>query len=332
MRAFASPYPLMRGPPKRAAPANPGLVFDSAPAVCRAGEFQFAPGQTHRNGCVQSRALFWCKSGHGTFCVNGREYSLEPHDLYVLPWNRRIEYLASRREPMFTAHVHVVPWLRPGAVWVPNVPHERGEPLFDSPDRVDVHWEGCDDVVRLHIDTEGPLGRLINYVTCWFRESPRLEAEGRALGVLVVRELQRKLKRSAPNSDRRPEELSRLLVHIDRCFQESPTVEQLAGILGRSRSHVLKLFQKHLRMSAKAYILGRQIREARELLLSTTLSVGEIGRLAGIPDPYHFSKLFRRMVGMSPSHFRHLGEPIPAGQGPSVHNRVPPPPEFDDDR
>ena len=176
------------------------------------------------------------------------------------------------------------------------------------------------------------MGRLINYITYWFRESPRREAEGRALGILVVRELHRRLKRAAPNSDRRPEELSRLLVHIDRCFQESPTVEQLAGILGRSRSHVLKLFQRHMHMSAKAYILGRQMREARELLLSTTLSVGEIGRLAGIPDPYHFSKLFRRMAGMSPTTFRHLGGPLPVGEGPSVHRLVPPPPAPDEDR
>jgi AraC-like DNA-binding protein/quercetin dioxygenase-like cupin family protein len=322
----------MRDSPKRSARLAGTHPFDAAPAVCRAGEFQFAPGQTHRNACVQSRALFWCRSGRGTFRVNGREYSLEPHDLYVLPWNRRIEYHASEREPMFTAHVHVVPWIRPGAAWVPNVPHDRSEPLFDSPDRADVAWDGCGDVVRLHIDAEGPLGRLINYVTHWFRESPRSEAEGRALGVLVVHELQRRLRRSAPTSERRPEELSRLLLHIDLCFKAAPTVEQLAGILGRSRSHVLRLFQRHLRMSAKAYILGRQIREARELLLSTTLSIGEIGCLAGVPDPYHFSKLFRRMVGMSPSHFRRLGEPLPVGGRPSVHSPVPPPPEPDDAR
>lgn len=63
----------MRGTPKRTASNESFPAFDTAPAVCRAGEFQFAPGQTHQNGCVQSRASFWCKSGHGTFRVNGRE-------------------------------------------------------------------------------------------------------------------------------------------------------------------------------------------------------------------------------------------------------------------
>jgi len=290
-----------------------------APAVCRAGEFQFACGQTHANGCVQSRALFWCKSGHGTVRINGQNYTLEPHDLYVLPWNRRIEYFASDRDPMFTAHVHLVPWMRPGSAWTPNVPHERGEPGFDTPDRRDLPLPGIAGVSRYRLETEGPLARLINYTTAWFRDSDRKEAEGRALGVLLWGELQRRMSHSMPNAERRPEELTRLLLFIEHNYQTAPTIEQLAGILGRSRSHVLKLFQKHLHISAKAYVLNRQLREARDLLLSTTMPIGEVGRLSGFDDPYHFSKIFRRVIGMSPKEFRAQDGPLPLARSTSIH-------------
>lgn len=305
-------------------PASPRP--DTAPAVCRAGEFQFAPGQTHTNSAVQSRALFWCKSGHGRFAVNGRVFTLAPHDLYVLPWNRHISYEAGQREPMFTAHVHVVPWLRPGSRWLPNVPHEPSEPLYDSPDRADVPWPGLDDVVHLLVEADTALGRLINYTTRWFQKSDRREDEGRALGLLVVRQLLSWSQRKSDGSERRPEELSRLLVHVERCFAEGPTVERLATIIGRSRSHVLKLFQRHLGVSAKTFIITRQMREARELLLSTTLSVAEVGRLSGVPDPYHFSKLFRRTVGLSPRQYRESGGLFSTRGGPSAHRRVPPKP------
>lgn len=293
------------------------------PAVCRAGEFQFAPRQSHVNGCVQSRGLFWCKSGYGSFRVNGERFSLEPHDLYILPWGRHIAYLAGDREPMFTAHVHVVPWLREGAAWIPNVPHERSESLHDSGDRRDAVWPGLEGVVRLHLEADSSLGRLLNFVTRWFRESPRLEDEARALGEVLVRELARFVGGGRRSTERRPEELQRLMVYVDRCIAESPTVEQLAEIIGRSRSHVLKLFRRHLGVSAKAYILQRQIREARELLHSTTLSIAEVGQRSGVLDPYRFSKLFKRGVGMSPSAFRRAGGPLPAGAGPSRHKAVP---------
>jgi AraC-like DNA-binding protein len=294
------------------------------PAVCRAGFFQFAAGQDFTNACVQSRALFWCKSGRGTFEVNGVKHSLKPHDLYVLPWNRRITYLPSADEPMYTAHVHIVPWYRAGAKWVPNVPHERDEPEFDSPDRRDVAWPLPADLVRLRTEADDPLGRLMDYSVRWFLQSNRDEREGRALGLLLKRELFRAAEARVEPPESRPEELRRLLVHIEKGFQLSPRIEDLAAIIGRSRSHVLKLFRHHMGVSAKGHVIGRQLREARELLLSTTLAVSEVGKAVGLPDPYHFSKLFRRHVGLSPREFRSQHGPFSSPPKPSSHNPIPP--------
>lgn len=301
-----------------------GVELDEAPAVCRAGMFQFAAEQTFVNGCVQSRGLFWCKSGRGEFTVDGVTYALEPHDLYVLPWSRRIAYRPSVKAPMFTLHVHLVPWYRPGARWVANVPHERGEPEYDSPDRRDVAWPGLSGVVRLRMEADRPLARLIDYAVRWYLNSPRAEAEARALGLLLVRELWRKAAHAVVPAEPRPEELERLLVHVDRGFQLGPRIEEMAALVGRSRSHVLKLFRRHLGVSAKRYVIDRQLREARELLLSTTQSIADVGKAVGLADPYHFSKLFRRYVGLSPRGFRAAHGPFSAPPKPSTHVRLPP--------
>jgi AraC-like DNA-binding protein len=297
---------------------------EEAPAVCRAGLFQFAAQQRFENGCVQSRGLFWCKSGRGEFTVDGVTHRLEPHDLYVLPWGRRIAYRPSTEAPMFTSHVHLVPWYRPGARWVANVPHERGESEYDSPDRRDVTWPGLAGVVRLRAEAAESLGRLIDYAVRWYLNSPRDEGEARALGLLLVRELRRAVAGLRAPVARRPEELERLLVHVDRGFQLGPRIEEMAAMVGRSRSHVLKLFRRHLGVSAKRYVIDRQLREARELLLSTTQSIAEIGKAVGLADPYHFSKLFRRYVGLSPREFRTEHGPFSAPPKPSTHVRLPP--------
>ena len=295
-----------------------------APAVCRAGLFQFAAGQKFTNGCVQSRALFWCKSGRGTFELNGVLHRLEPHDVYVLPWNRRITYFPSAADPMYTAHVHLVPRYRPGSRWVPNVPHEKHEAEFDSPDRRDVAWPLMAGPVRLRTEADEPLGRLIDYTTRWFLHSQRDEAEARALGLLLVRELTRAAASARAPTAHRPEELERLLVHVERGFHLGPRIEEMAALVGRSRSHVLKLFRRHLGVSAKGHVIGRQLQEARELLLSTTLAVAEIGKAVGLSDPYHFSKLFRRHVGLSPREFRAQHGPFSTPPKPSLHLTNPP--------
>lgn len=293
-----------------------------APAVCRAGLFQFAARQAFANGCVQSRGLFWAKSGRGEFDVNGVTYRLEPHDLYVLPWGRKIAYRPSVEEPMFTAHVHLVPWYRPGARWLANVPHERGEPGFDSADRRDVVWPGFDGVVRLRVAADAPLGRLIDYVVRWYLSSDRGDAEARALGRLLVGELGRAT--ALPPASGRPAELERLLVHVERGFHLGPRIGEMAVLVGRSRSHVLKLFRRHLGVSAKRHVTDRQLREARELLLSTNLPVAEVGKAVGLADPYHFSKLFRRHVGLSPRQFRASHGPFSSRPRPSRHVKSPP--------
>jgi AraC-like DNA-binding protein len=247
-------------------------------------------------------------------------YRLEPHDLYVLPWGRRITYRPSEAEPMFTSHVHLVPWYRPGARWVANVPHERGEPGFDSPDRRDVDWPGLAGVVRLRVETESPLGRLIDYAVQWYLHSPRGEAEARALGLLLLGELRRASTTTVAPVAQPSKELERLLIHVERGFHLGPRIGEMATLVGRSRSHVLKLFRRHLGVSAKRHVIGRQLREARALLLSTTLPIAVVGKTVGLADPYHFSKLFRRHVGLSPSEFRAQRGPFSTPPKPSKHS------------
>ena len=309
-------------------PEDPA-ASDFAPAICRAGNFQFSERQTFVNGCVQSRGLFWCRSGRGTFEVDGVAHRLEPNDLYVLPWGRRICYRPSADDPMFTSHVHLVPWYRPGSRWVANVPHEFGEPEYDSPDRRDAEWPDLTGVVRLRMAADRPLARLIDYTVRWYLHSPRDEAEARALGLLLVRELRRKAALPAAQAASRPAELERLLAHVERGFQLGLRIEELAGLVGRSRSHVLKLFRRHLGVSAKQHVIDRQLHEARELLLSTTLSIAEVGRAVGLSDPFHFSKLFKRHVGVPPKEFRLANGPFASPPKPSHHRARPPGPQRD---
>lgn len=297
---------------------------DMAPAVCRAGYFQFSSNQHFTNNCVQSRGLFWCKSGHGQFVLNGVVYPLEPHDLYILPWNRSITYEPDSRDPMYTGHIHLVPYYRPGSPWIANVPHESNEIAFDSPDRSDVFWPEFNETLRLKITADEPLGLLLDYSIRWYLQSHgKDEVEARHLGHLIVKELFRSQSRKFGSPHNYPEELRRMVAHVEKGFHLSPTVTDLAGIIGRSRSHVLKLFTRHMGISAKGYIINRQLQEARELLLSTTISIAEIGQSVGMPDPYHFSKLFRRHIGIPPSEFRQKHGPFSSPPKASLHQPAP---------
>lgn len=274
---------------------------------------------------MQSRGLYWCKSGQGRFEVNGVSYELGPGDLYVLPWNRDISHYPDQKEPMYTGHVHVVPHCDQKAKWFPNIPHEKGEAAFDSSERSDVEWEGLEGVCRLKIKAEEPLALLLDYAIRWYGQTHgEDEAEARWLAQLIVKELFRKqLMGQESASVEYPEELKRMVEHTNKGFNLSPTVSDLAEMIGRSRSHVLKLFSKYIGVSPKKYIIDRQLDAARELLLSTTMPIAEVGQSVGLSDPYHFSKLFRRHVGISPTEFRQRHGPFSKPPKASTHMPFP---------
>ena len=88
--------------------------------------------------------------------------------------------------------------------------------------------------VLLRTEADEPLGRLIDYTIRWFLHSPRDEAEARALGLLLVREVLRTAAALVGPGTSRPEELTRLLVNVKKGFHLAPRIENLAAIIGRS--------------------------------------------------------------------------------------------------
>jgi AraC-like DNA-binding protein len=73
--------------------------------------------------------------------------------------------------------------------------------------------------------------------------------------------------------------------------------------------------------TAKQAVDDRVALEARRLLACTPLSVAEIGRRLGFPEPTNFGRFFHREAGLSPGAFR--AEVVPDGDGVPSSKDVP---------
>jgi AraC-like DNA-binding protein len=73
--------------------------------------------------------------------------------------------------------------------------------------------------------------------------------------------------------------------------------------------------------TAKQVVDDRVALEARRLLACTTLSVAEVGRRLGFPEPTNFGRFFHRELGLSPGAFRARptvpAAPVPAQRRPA---------------
>jgi AraC-like DNA-binding protein len=77
--------------------------------------------------------------------------------------------------------------------------------------------------------------------------------------------------------------------------------ERLSGL---SRSRLQALFREVTGHPPLDYLRRLRVEEARRLLADRRLSVKEVAALTGFRDPSHFSKVFRRVDGLSPAHYR----------------------------
>lgn len=85
-----------------------------------------------------------------------------------------------------------------------------------------------------------------------------------------------------------------------------PTVKYLAESVHLSASYLSDLLKKETGMNAQAHIHYYLIEEAKNILLNTDNSVGEIAYLLGFDYPQYFSKLFKQKTGQTPIEYRNL--------------------------
>lgn len=81
-------------------------------------------------------------------------------------------------------------------------------------------------------------------------------------------------------------------------------MEELAKQHNVGYSYFRKMFKKYTGVSPAQYHLQLRIIRAKELLVSTEKTITEIALQLGFQNIYHFSLLFKKKVGMSPSDFR----------------------------
>jgi len=122
----------------------------------------------------------------------------------------------------------------------------------------------------------------------------------------LIREVARSV--NSPRPIQIPEFLFQARQTIEAHYDERLDLEALAKAAHLSKPHFCTAFRRAFGVAPITYLIQRRMEAAATLLRDTSLNVGEVGRLVGYDDLYHFSKLFKRYFGMPPSLFQQHGE------------------------
>lgn len=115
------------------------------------------------------------------------------------------------------------------------------------------------------------------------------------------------LQGSGSPASSRLNQLDRLRPAMDRMKADlhlDLPVAMLAQTLNLSVSQFHACFKAGLGCSPITWLRRQRMSEAQRLLLTTSESIQQIAEHCGYSDPFHFSRLFRRNTGRSPSRWR----------------------------
>ena len=92
-------------------------------------------------------------------------------------------------------------------------------------------------------------------------------------------------------------------------FNRPISTKQLGETFGLVPSYLSKLYRDHYGLSPKDFLTELRIERAKTLILeSEHFFVRDVAALVGYDDPLHFSKLFRKATGYSPSEYRRINK------------------------
>ncbi len=91
--------------------------------------------------------------------------------------------------------------------------------------------------------------------------------------------------------------------HIERNFQDIATVKEAAGGCFVDQAYLARLFRRFAEESPLQLLNRLKMNKAADLLGNQRLLVKEVAEEVGFADPYHFSRVFKRVYGIPPETF-----------------------------
>lgn len=99
--------------------------------------------------------------------------------------------------------------------------------------------------------------------------------------------------------------VNRIEEYFENHYSEKISLDQIAGNMYLSPFYISKIFKSEIGDTPIRHLINIRLEKARELLESgEDRSIQEVAAMVGYDDAYHFSKLFKKRYGMSPSQAR----------------------------
>ncbi len=231
--------------------------------------------------------LIICIQGQGWFELDGRRRQLRRNQALLVPKDKAHIYGASQRDPWTIQWVHFTGEDAPYYLTLMR----SGFTLNIQPDLIP-------RIERLFHDAYEALSGGFNQQTIICSA----QIVRHILGLLFFNN-----KAFSPKTKTgRYRNMEPVIRYMKKHVDMPLTIEQMAEQAGLSTPHFSRLFSQQAGFAPMEYFIHLKIQRACRLLTLTQLRIKEISSRLGYSDQYYFSRIFHKVMGISPAAYRRV--------------------------
>lgn len=268
-----------------------GLKANPVSALLHITDIGYYPNASHhyreRHNGADEHIFIYCTRGRGWFTVGGDTFTVFPDCYFIIPASTPHAYGASEEDPWSIYWIHFS-----GTLSDQFLP-ERVAPIEIKPGNFS----------RI-ADRLGMFEEIMGTLTRGYEMDNLLYACSVFHHFLGSLRYLRAYRNNPTSTHTDSNLLEAAIKFMTENLEKKLTLSDVAVYTGYSSSQISLIFRKHTGASPMEYLNRLRIRHACYLLDFSDMKINQICYKTGISDPYYFSRLFRKVMGMSPKEYR----------------------------
>lgn len=230
--------------------------------------------------------LIYCVEGEGWFEINSQPQKVIANQIFILPKSKAHSYGSTSKNPW------TIYWIHFDGDKASFFSEGLDKPLLVSPER-DSRLE---DRFKLFEEIFATLKNGYSKNNLEFSITALFYFFGSLKYLSTYR---------ASNNLTQQRDVADEAIHFMReNTHKRLTLKEISDYVELSPSHFSTIFQSKTGYSPLSYFIHLKIQEACHHLDFTGMKINQISMLVGFEDPFYFSRLFTKTMGVSPSEYR----------------------------
>ncbi len=238
-----------------------------------------------RTGC-DDNILIYCLQGKGYYVADNKRFEVKPNQYFLLPaTDECTRYWADVKDPWTIYWIHFT-----GTV-IQNFNDSLNINVMKGPVQIPFNVKALDiwDKIYQSLEMGYSIENLCNANFCLYH----------LLAAFLFPD-----KHIEAEKNEQEDVIKNSIINMKESLDAKLTVEDMALRHHLSTSHFSMMFRKSTGMPPIDYFIHLKMQKACQLLYANGSKIKDVAQELGYEDPYYFSRLFKKFMGLSPEQYK----------------------------